>query len=168
MNQAADIRNRLRGVARERKIDMQLLLTTYGIQRMLHRLGKTSHARRYTPKGAQLLQVLSLEHAFRATRDVDLAAQGDPSADALRQVMLDLANLDEDDGLVFDVEPVEAQRIVEWASYHGVRDRFAAHLAGACSRRWFGTGNVELIRGVLDATTSPERSPLRRPCGQRT
>ena len=131
MNQAADIRNRLRRVARERKIDMQLLLTTYGIQRMLHRLGQTSHARRYVLKGAQLLQALASEHAFRATRDVDLAARSDPSTDALRQVMLDLANLDEDDGLEFDVDSFVVEEIRDRTEYGGLRGRMQVYLDGA-------------------------------------
>lgn len=131
MNQAADIRNRLRRVARDRMIDMQLLLTTYEIQRILYRLGKRSHARRYILKGAQLLQALSSEHAFRATRDVDLAARGDPSAGALRQVMLDAANLDEDDGLEFDLDSLAVEEIRDRTVYGGLRARMQASLDGA-------------------------------------
>jgi hypothetical protein len=121
----------LRQLARERQIDIQLLLTTYGIQRFLHRLGKTEHASRYVLKGAQLLQTLAVEHTFRPTRDVDLAARGDPGVAILRQSIVELAELDQPDGLEFDLDSLVIEEIREQMEYGGWRARMNAYLDGA-------------------------------------
>ena len=68
----------------------------------------------------------------RPTMDIDLLGLTSNDVKAIeRQVRDVLREPVEEDGLEFDVESVEAQRIVDGAPYHGVRVRCTAHLAVA-------------------------------------
>jgi hypothetical protein len=68
----------------------------------------------------------------RATRDIDFLAYLDNSPDNLAAITRDVCTTDSlDDGLVFDPETVEAQRIKEDADYEGVRIRFRGQLGNA-------------------------------------
>ena len=61
---------------------MQLVLTRYGVERLLYRLGRTSTGERFVLKGAVLFYLWDgVPH--RPTRDVDFLAYGDVSHDAI-------------------------------------------------------------------------------------
>ena len=53
-NTAASVRDRLLALARERGEDFQLLLTQYGLERLLYRLGKSGYRDRFILKNAIL------------------------------------------------------------------------------------------------------------------
>lgn len=52
---------------------MELLLTRYALERLLHRLSLSLHRERFVLKGAMLLATW-FDEPHRATRDVDLLA----------------------------------------------------------------------------------------------
>ncbi|MGM0491276.1 MAG: nucleotidyl transferase AbiEii/AbiGii toxin family protein, partial [Planctomycetota bacterium] len=78
-NVAASVRGRLRNLARRENEDFQLVLTRYGLERLLYRLSQSVHQRVLVLKGAMLFQLWS-RTPHRATRDVDFLAWGDSSA----------------------------------------------------------------------------------------
>lgn len=60
-NTAASVRNRLLALSRKRGEDFQLLLTQYGLERLLYRLGKSDYRDRFILKGAMLLRMKFVE-----------------------------------------------------------------------------------------------------------
>lgn len=129
-NVAASIRQRLRNQARADGQDFQLLLTHFGIERLLYRLAHSSHAERFVLKGAMLFRVWE-DRSPRQTQDLDLLGRGDP--DTMAEVFAEIAGVavTPDDGLVFDAGSVHAEPIRDQAEYRGVRLGIEARLGSA-------------------------------------
>lgn len=147
-NLPASVRQRLLDRARSEGRPFNELLQYYATERVLYRLSRSRHGPRFVLKGALLLRVWGAP-VGRPTMDIDLLARTDNDVEAIeRQVREVLREPVEEDGLVFDVESVEARRIVEEAPYHGVRVRFAAHLAGARVRLQIDIGFGDPVHPV--------------------
>jgi hypothetical protein len=130
-NPAASVRGKLLALARARGEDFQLLLTRYGLERLLYRLSQSPHRERFVLKGAMLF-VLWSDSPHRATRDVDLLGSGDSSEAGLAEVFLDLCTLPvEEDGVVFDPQSVRVEPIRDDTEYGGMRVTLRGQLAGA-------------------------------------
>lgn len=152
---AASVRARLLNRARAANENFDLVLTRYGIERLLYRLVAAGHADRFVLKGAQLLHVYSGER-YRPTRDLDLLGFGDPDPEGLAGVFRELCTLDvEPDGLAFDAASVTADAIRDADRYGGVRVRLTAPLAKARIR-------LQIDVGFGDAIT-PGPVPLTYP-----
>ena len=67
---AASIRQRLLNIARAQGEELQLVLTRYGVERLLYRLGRTSAAERFLLGGPVLFDLWD-GAPHRPTRDVD-------------------------------------------------------------------------------------------------
>jgi hypothetical protein len=74
-NRAASIRARLKNHADATADDFNLVVTRYGIERLLYRLATSEHAPRFLLKGA-LLFALWYGQPHRPTRDADLLGLG--------------------------------------------------------------------------------------------
>lgn len=83
---AASVRQRLLNRAKERGEDFQLVLTWYGIERLLYRLSESPHAGAFILKGAMLFSLWSGE-AHRPTRDLDLLGSGDAQVSRMEAVL---------------------------------------------------------------------------------
>jgi predicted nucleotidyltransferase component of viral defense system len=130
-NLAASVRDRLLALARERGEDFQLLLTQYGLERLLYRLGQSGYRDRFILKGAMLF-VLWGEQPHRATRDVDFLAFGDNSESGLEAIFRELCNVTvEDDGLTLMTDSVQVEVIRDETEYGGIRVKLFGDLAGA-------------------------------------
>jgi hypothetical protein len=98
-NTAASVRDRLLALARERGEDFQLLLTQYGLERLLYRLSKSGYRDRFILKGAMLFMLWG-NQPHRPTRDVDFLGFGDSSEAGLQVIFRELCDIPvEDDGL---------------------------------------------------------------------
>lgn len=127
-NVPASIRQRLLNLARERNDDFRLILTKYGLERILFRLSKSKYRRTLILKGALLFSVWMKER-YRPTRDADFLATGDSSPERFVQILKEIAAIEaEEDGVRFDSKTVEAERIKEDADYKGVRVTLTAFL----------------------------------------
>lgn len=127
-NLVASVRQRLMNLSRERGEDFQLILTRYGLERLLYRLTQSSHAGQFVLKGAALFQLWTGQ-PHRPTRDLDLLGQGTPLPDRLRQVFQDVCALTvDDDGLRFLIDAIQAEQIKEDDEYQGIRLRIDARL----------------------------------------
>jgi predicted nucleotidyltransferase component of viral defense system len=129
-NIGASVRQRLLNLARLRGQPLELLLTRYALERLLHRLSLSPHRERFVLKGAMLLATW-FDETQRATRDVDLLGFGDPAEDALLATFRDIMAVEVDDGVSFDIGNLRIEAIREEVEYGGSRLRTTAALAGA-------------------------------------
>ena len=67
----------------------------------------------------------------RPTRDVDFLGYGDPAPEPMLAVFKEICAIEENDGIVFDVEALRVELIREELEYGGLRLRTTARLAGA-------------------------------------
>ncbi len=130
-NTAASVRDRLLELARRRGEDFQLILTRYGLERLLYRLSQSEYRDRLVLKGAMLFAIWD-GHGHRATRDVDFLGFGDSDEDALRDVFRALCNIAvTGDGLVLNADSVRVDPIRDVTEYGGMRVTLRGELAGA-------------------------------------
>jgi predicted nucleotidyltransferase component of viral defense system len=129
-NVGASVRQRLLNLARTRGQPLELLLTRYALERLLHRLSLSPHRERFVLKGALLLTTW-FDEPHRATRDLDLLGFGDPSDDALLAVFREVMTIAADDGVSYDTAKLKIQPIREDLEYGGSRLSTIAALSGA-------------------------------------
>lgn len=116
----------LQAVARRDRRNTQELLTLYVLEGLLDRLAQTEHADRLVLKGGMLLAAFDQR---RPTRDLDVHAEQLASdLDTVRELVVVVAQVPLDDGLVFDLGSVTAEAIREDDDYRGVRVSIAAML----------------------------------------
>ena len=130
-NIAASIHRRLLNVARAEGRPFNELLQHYGLQRFLYRLSKSEYGDRFILKGALMLTAWD-SSITRPTRDIDLLDHIENLPETVAGAMRDICEVAVgEDGLCFDGESVSAERIIEGASYAGVRVRFTGYLGAA-------------------------------------
>ena len=129
-NVGASVRQRLLNLARARGQPMELLLTRYALERLLHRLSLSPHRERFVLKGAMLLATW-FDEPHRATRDVDLLGFGDAAEDALLGTFREIMAVEVDDGVRFDLKGLKIEAIRQEVEYGGSRLRTTAALSGA-------------------------------------
>ena len=78
-NFAASIRARLLAVAKAEKVEFELMLTRFALERFLYRLSISAHRERFLLKGALLFD-LWFDEPHRPTRDADFPPWKPPSA----------------------------------------------------------------------------------------
>jgi hypothetical protein len=126
----ASVRARLLNLAHLRNDEFQLVLSDFATERLLFRLGVSSHAGRFVLKGAMLFRLWS-GNRHRATWDLDLLGKDAGTVREVTDVIRDLCSISCDDGIVFDPGSVSGEEITPEAEYHGVRVNLNAGLAGA-------------------------------------
>lgn len=119
-NRAASIRARLKQRADTTKEDFNLVLTRYGIERLLYRLATSEHAGQFVLKGA-LLFALWYGQPHRPTRDADLLGFGPDDPRLLAEAFRAICAMPVDDGIQFDAASVRVDTIRKEARYGGVR-----------------------------------------------
>lgn len=130
-NLAASIRQRLLNLARARGEDFNFLLTAYCLERLMYRLGQSSHRREFVLKGAMLFRAWEGE-PHRATRDLDLLGRGGPDIPRLEHIFGAIwATSVPADGLELEPGSIRGEEIRETQEYGGIRLRMAARLGNA-------------------------------------
>jgi Nucleotidyl transferase AbiEii toxin, Type IV TA system len=128
---AASVRQRLLNWARESRRPFNEILQYYGMERFLYRLSKSPYSTNFVLKGALMFNVWR-GPLSRPTMDIDLLGRLSNDLEsilaALRQVCIQEV---EPDGLVFEPDSVAGQRIIEDASYEGIRVRLRGSLGTA-------------------------------------
>ena len=104
----------------------QEYLIRHTLESFLDRLTRTSHAGDFVLKGGVLLAAYGVR---RPTKDADAnAVRADVTAEQLAQVVRDIAAIDVDDEVVFDLDTVSVQEIREQADHPGLRVRVAVSI----------------------------------------
>ncbi|SCK61115.1 Nucleotidyl transferase AbiEii toxin, Type IV TA system [Variovorax sp. HW608] len=129
-NNAASVRARLRNKARAEKLDFNLLLTRYGLERMLYRLSVSDDRGQFLLKGALLFD-LWFDVPHRPTHDADLLGFGSAELPHLENLFRQISQIESDDGIVFQADTVKAAEIRKEANYAGVRVTLIGLLDGA-------------------------------------
>ena len=126
----------------------QEYLVRHTLESFLDRLTRTSHAGDFVLKGGILLAAYGIR---RPTKDTDANAVGaDVTAEHLADVVRDIAAIDVDDGVVFDIDTINVQEIREQADYPGLRVRVAASIG-----QWKGVAVWDVSTG--DPIVPPPR-----------
>lgn len=129
-NLAASIRARLLAVAKAQGADFNQILVRFALERILYRMSQSAHADRFVLKGA-LLFTLWYDLPHRPTRDADLLGFGPSDLASIAQTFRDIANVQVEDGIIFDPESVSVEEIRKEAGYAGARVLITAVLANA-------------------------------------
>lgn len=153
-NTAASVAARLLQRSRETGEDHQVLLTRYGLERLMYRLGRSESATRFVVKGAMMFLVWH-DAPLRVTRDLDLLAARQPTIDQLRELFRSLCRMKvEDDGVVFDEASVSVEEIREDQQYGGMRVSMRGRLENIRLP-------IQVDVGFGDAVTpAPKRGPF--------
>lgn len=137
--------DRLKLRAVERQHAFSEILELYAIERFLYRLGCSPYRDRYFLKGALLLRYWIGADA-RPTRDIDLMASGRPDIPDVRVFLEDLFRLKvEDDGIAFDTETIEIQRIRPESRVAGIRAKFTGHIGKVRLRYQIDVGLGDVV-----------------------
>ncbi|HWG60964.1 MAG TPA: nucleotidyl transferase AbiEii/AbiGii toxin family protein [Streptosporangiaceae bacterium] len=119
----------LRRVARQDRRPVDELMQLYVLESFLSRLARTGFADRLVLKGGVLLAAFGER---RPTRDIDLQALGlDNNPEAVRAEIVEIAAVDLDDGVSFDLASATTQVIRDEDAYSGARVTMTARLASA-------------------------------------
>jgi hypothetical protein len=119
-NIGASIRDRLLNKARAEKLDYNLLLTRYALERMLYRLSISEQRDQFLLKGALLFD-LWFDVPHRPTHDADFLGFGSAEIPHLEQLFQDICRIEVEDGILFLPDSVKAAEIRKEANYAGVR-----------------------------------------------
>lgn len=127
-NLAASVKARLFNYARDNGKDFQGVFRLYVQERFLYRLSKSVYANKFILKGALLFLAFDISR-YRPTKDIDfLGTSVANDEDVLKDIFKKILDIKSDDGLTFDSESIEAEKIVEEQEYHGIRIKFNAFL----------------------------------------
>ena len=119
-NIGASIRDRLLNKARAEKLDFNLLLTKYALERMLYRLSISEQRDQFLLKGALLFD-LWFDVPHRPTHDADFLGFGSAEIPHIEDVFRGICRIGFEDGIVFQPDSVKAAEIRKEANYAGVR-----------------------------------------------
>jgi hypothetical protein len=124
----SDLQRRARGTGRP----VQELFQLYILEVFLDRLSRSDYVERLVLKGGVLLAAFGQR---RPTRDIDLQAENlSNDAEVVRLRVLEIAGIDIDDGVLFDLMSATAEVIREEDAYTGVRVSMNATLLTANHR----------------------------------
>jgi hypothetical protein len=129
----ASVRARLLNISKQRRQSLQLVLTYYVLERLLYRLSQTKHRDRFILKGAMLITKW-FEDPLRPTRDLDLLGFGDDDPAEMVSTFKEICGVPCNDGVVFDLDSVEIDRVREELEYGGLRINLMPHAAAARAR----------------------------------
>jgi hypothetical protein len=150
-NRGASVRARLLNRARADRIDFNMILTRYSLERLLYRLSVSPWADQFLLKGALLFD-LWFDQPHRPTRDIDLLGFGSSEIDDMIEVFQQVCVQPSDDGIIFDQGSVQAGRIRKEANYEGVRVTLR-HWAWP-TMRWMLYWRRHISGGVFRASRS--------------
>lgn len=119
-NIGASIRDRLLNKARAEKLDYNLLLTRYALERLLYRLSISAHRDKFLLKGALLFD-LWFDVPHRPTHDADFLGFGSSEIPDVEEIFREICRVEVEDGIGFDPDSVKAAEIRKEANYAGVR-----------------------------------------------
>lgn len=129
-NLAASVRARLSNLRRQRGDEFQLMLSDFAIERLLYRLGVSRHAENFVLKGATVFRLWS-DVRHRATWDLDLHGSGSGEVDDVVAMVRELCSIPDEDGILFEDEPIKGKVIRAGNEFTGVRVELQARLTEA-------------------------------------
>lgn len=130
-NVSASVRQRLLNRSKADNRSFNELLQYYAMERFLYRLSMSGHAQHYILKGALMLRAWKSPE-FRPTMDIDMLGKTGNEEENITVQIRDILDVEiEPDGLTFDSDSIQTERITEDADYEGIRVRFRGALGTA-------------------------------------
>lgn len=129
-NLAESVRARLHNIAKAQQTDLQQMMERFALERVLYRIGQSKYNKQFMLKGAMLFS-LWYDMPHRMTRDIDLLGFGGSDLQAMKKIFHEIISIACDDGVIFDVNKIVVERILEETSYVGVKVTIPAELAKA-------------------------------------
>ena len=117
---SASVCDRLLNKARAEKLDYNLLLTRYALERMLYRLSISKQRDQFLLKGALLFD-LWFDVPHRATHDADFLGFGSAEIPHIEEIFRDICRIEVEDRITFQPDTVKAAEIRKEANYADVR-----------------------------------------------
>ena len=153
-NLAHSVFQRLLNYAKKHEENFNLLLSRYAMERFLYRLSKSEHSEKFVLKGALLFMVWEPDYDRRSTKDIDLLGFTENSMDNLETIVKEICTVEvEKDGIEFDGEHIQVQRIKEDADYEGVRIKSFAFIGRSRIPIQIDIGFGDaLVPGAISAT----------------
>ena len=130
INRAASVRARLLAKAKAESQDFSLVLTRYGLERLLYRLSVSSNKDNFLLKGALLFD-LWFDVPLRPTRDIDLLGFGPAEEPLVLGAFQEICQIECDDGIEFDLDTLKIEEIRKDANYSGLRISLTGYVDGA-------------------------------------
>ncbi|HIE9973361.1 TPA: nucleotidyl transferase AbiEii/AbiGii toxin family protein, partial [Legionella pneumophila] len=104
-NIGESVRSRLKNIAVKEGSDFNAVLTRYGLERLLYRIGESEYSNQFLLKGALLFN-LWYDMPHRPTKDIDLLGFGDNDLAYIKQTFSKICSIFADDGISFLSESV--------------------------------------------------------------
>ena len=142
---ATSVHQQLLNKSRQTGRPFNELLQYYAMERFLYRLSRSAYAKRFILKDALMLTVWKAP-VSRPTRDMDFLGRIDNDIGAIAEAVSDVCSTEvEPDGLEFNQDTIEAERIAEDADYEGVRVLFQGNLGNARISMQFDVGFGDMV-----------------------
>ncbi|HAU1970607.1 TPA: nucleotidyl transferase AbiEii/AbiGii toxin family protein [Legionella pneumophila] len=129
-NIGESVRSRLKNIAVKEGSDFNAVLTRYGLERLLYRIGESEYSNQFLLKGALLFN-LWYDMPHRPTKDIDLLGFGDNDMAYIKQTFSKICSISADDGISFLSESVTVNTIKKDGGYTGARVELFGELAKA-------------------------------------
>lgn len=129
-NISESVRSRLKNIAIKEGSDFNAVLTRYGLERFLYRIGESEYSNHFLLKGALLFN-LWYDMSHRPTKDIDLLGFGDNDLVYIKQTFSNICSISSDDGIFFLSESVTVDTMKKDEGYTGARVELFGELAKA-------------------------------------
>ncbi|HAU0968303.1 TPA: nucleotidyl transferase AbiEii/AbiGii toxin family protein [Legionella pneumophila] len=150
-NIGESVRARLKNIAVKEGSDFNAVLTRYGLERLLYRIGESEYSKQFLLKGALLFN-LWYDMPHRPTKDIDLLGFGDNDLAYIKQTFSEICSISADDGISFLSESVTADTIKKDGGYTGARVELFGELAKAKIKIQVDIGYGDAVTpGPIDA-----------------
>ncbi|KTC94069.1 nucleotidyl transferase AbiEii/AbiGii toxin family protein [Legionella erythra] len=150
-NIGESIRSRLKNIAVKEGSDFNAVLTRYGLERLLYRIGESEYSNQFLLKGALLFN-LWYDMPHRPTKDIDLLGFGDNDLAYIKQTFSKICSISTDDGINFLSESVTVGTIKKDGGYTGARVELFGELAKAKIKIQIDIGFGDAVTpGPIDA-----------------
>lgn len=132
-NIGASVRKKLLNRAKSDNRPFAELLQYFAMERFLYRLSQSDYSGHFILKGALMLRVWEPPQSSttidRPTMDIDMLARTSNDESNITAQVRDILCVEvEPDGVIFNTDSIQSERIKEDAEYHGVRIRFWGNL----------------------------------------
>lgn len=150
-NIGESVRSRLKNIAVKEGSDFNAVLTRYGLERLLYRIGESEYSKQFLLKGALLFN-LWYDMPHRPTKDIDLLGFGDNDLAYIKQTFSKICRISADDGISFLSESVTVDTIKKDGVYTGARVELFGELAKAKIKIQIDIGYGDAVTpGPIDA-----------------
>ncbi|HCX3433176.1 TPA: nucleotidyl transferase AbiEii/AbiGii toxin family protein, partial [Legionella pneumophila] len=150
-NIGESVRSRLKNIAVKEGSDFNAVLTRYGLERLLYRIGESEYSKQFLLKGALLFN-LWYDMPHRPTKDIDLLGFGDNDLAYVKQTFSKICRISADDGISFLSESVTVDTIKKDGGYTGARVELFGELAKAKIKIQIDIGYGDAVTpGPIDA-----------------